>query len=196
MTALEKAELALHRTGYVMDTGAACPPDFRPWPRDLGPLVTHPQSAGHRRCGGHRRGARVRPRRRPQTEDTGHGVPSRRRVAAGDHHGRGTGCADHSGIDLRLAKGRAVWREKPHQQPPSPVWNAHSTLRHKSARAPRHDVSRILSRLGNPARRYSLNVTPMSAIRPRPAMKPAMIPAIEYGMVPKSAFSALISWRC
>ena len=93
MTALEKAESALHRSAYVMDTGAACPPDFRPWPRDLGPLVTHPQSAGHRRCGGHRRGARVRPRRRPQTGDTGHGVPSRRRVAAGDHHGRGTGCA-------------------------------------------------------------------------------------------------------
>ena len=93
MTALEKAESALHRSGSVMDTGAACPPDFRPWPRDLGPLVTHPQSAGHRRCGGHRRGARGRPRRRPQTGDTGHGVPSRRRVAAGDHHGRGTGCA-------------------------------------------------------------------------------------------------------
>ena len=93
MTALGKTESALHRSGYVMDTGAACPPDFRPWPRDLGPLVTHPQSAGHRRCGGHRRGARVRPRRRPQTGDTGHGVPSRRRVAAGDHHGRGTGCA-------------------------------------------------------------------------------------------------------
>ena len=60
---------------------------------DLGPLVTHPQSAGHRRCGGHRRGARGRPRRRPHTGDTGHGVPGRRRVAAGDHHGRGTGCA-------------------------------------------------------------------------------------------------------
>ena len=42
MTALEKAESALHRSGYVMDTGAACPPDFRPWPRDLGPLVTTP----------------------------------------------------------------------------------------------------------------------------------------------------------
>ena len=34
---------------------------------DLGPLVTHPRSAGHRRCGGHRRGARGRPRRRPHT---------------------------------------------------------------------------------------------------------------------------------
>ena len=42
MTALEKAESALHRSGDVMDTGAACPPDFRPWPRDLGPLVTTP----------------------------------------------------------------------------------------------------------------------------------------------------------
>ena len=37
MTALEKAESALHRSGSVMDTGAAFPPDFRPWPRTSGP---------------------------------------------------------------------------------------------------------------------------------------------------------------
>jgi hypothetical protein len=32
-----------------------------------------------------------------------------------------------------------------------------------------------------PASHYSLKVTPTSAMTPRPAMKPAMIPAIEYG---------------
>ena len=36
MTAPDKAESALHRSGYVMDTGAAFPPDLRPWARDLG----------------------------------------------------------------------------------------------------------------------------------------------------------------
>ena len=36
MTAPDKAESALHRSGYVTDTGAAFPPDLRPWARDLG----------------------------------------------------------------------------------------------------------------------------------------------------------------
>ena len=42
MTAPEKAESALHRSGYVMDTGAAFPPDFRPWPRTSGPWSPTP----------------------------------------------------------------------------------------------------------------------------------------------------------
>ena len=42
MTALEKAESALHRGGYVMNTGAAFPPDFRPWPRTSGPWSPTP----------------------------------------------------------------------------------------------------------------------------------------------------------
>ena len=42
MTALEKAESALHRGGSVMDTGAAFPPDFRPWPRTSGPWSPTP----------------------------------------------------------------------------------------------------------------------------------------------------------
>jgi hypothetical protein len=37
-------------------------------------------------------------------------------------------------------------------------------------------VSPISPNVGNPARRYTLNVTPMSAMRHRPAMKPANDP--------------------
>lgn len=44
-----------------------------------------------------------------------------------------------------------------------------------------------------PAKHYTLKVTPMSAMTPRPAMKPATIAAIEYGMAPKLARSAFIS---
>jgi len=39
---------------------------------------------------------------------------------------------------------------------------------------------------------YSLIVTTTSAMTPRTAIKPAMIPDIEYGMVPTSAFRAFI----
>ena len=46
MTAPDKAESALHRSGYVMDTGAAFPPDLRPWPRDLGPWSPRCESGG------------------------------------------------------------------------------------------------------------------------------------------------------
>ena len=42
MTALEKAESALHRGGDVMDTGAAFPPDCRPLPRTSGPWSPTP----------------------------------------------------------------------------------------------------------------------------------------------------------
>ena len=43
---------------------------------------------------------------------------------------------------------------------------------------------------------YILKATTKSAMAPRPAMKPAMMPAIEYGMGPASARSAFMSWRC
>jgi len=42
VTAPEKAESALHRGGYVMNTGAAFPPDLSALATELGPLVTHP----------------------------------------------------------------------------------------------------------------------------------------------------------
>jgi hypothetical protein len=48
----------------------------------------------------------------------------------------------------------------------------------------------------DPATRYSLKATTTSAMTPRPAIKPAMIPAIEHGMGPTSAVSAFISLRC
>ena len=56
--------------------------------------------------------------------------------------------------------------------------------------------SRIAPSLGNPVNRYSFNATAISAMAPRLAMKPAMVPAIEYAMGPTSARSAFISWRC
>ena len=43
--ALKKAESALHRGGYVMNTGAAFPPDFRPWPRTSGGIVKLSENA-------------------------------------------------------------------------------------------------------------------------------------------------------
>jgi hypothetical protein len=49
---------------------------------------------------------------------------------------------------------------------------------------------------GDAAKRYILKTTTTSAIAPRPAMNPAMMPAIEYGMGPASARSAFICWRC
>jgi hypothetical protein len=45
-------------------------------------------------------------------------------------------------------------------------------------------------------KRYSLQITTTSARIPRPAIKPAMIADIEYGMGPTSAASVFISWRC
>ncbi len=39
---------------------------------------------------------------------------------------------------------------------------------------------------------YSLRATTTRAMTPRTAIKPAMIPDIEYGMVPTVAFSAFI----
>jgi len=57
-------------------------------------------------------------------------------------------------------------------------------------------MARIVPSLANHAKRYSLKATRISAMAPRPAMKPAMMPAIEYGMGPTSARSTFISWRC
>jgi hypothetical protein len=50
----------------------------------------------------------------------------------------------------------------------------------------------MLDQKGSWAKTYSLRITTTSAMTPRTAIKPAMIPAIDYGMVPTSAFSAFI----
>ena len=42
---------------------------------------------------------------------------------------------------------------------------------------------------------HNLNPTATSATMPRSAMKPAITPAIEYGIGPASASSALACWR-
>ena len=57
-------------------------------------------------------------------------------------------------------------------------------------------IRRTISYESDAGKRYSLKTTTTSARTPRPAIKPAITPAIEYGMAPTSASSAFISWRC